>query len=80
MAAGHSLPRLHGLGRYDEAIAACEKSVREYDWWNAKLLKQRPGISIADFKALRLSNNPTFLQQTETHLFAGLRKTGIPEK
>jgi adenylate cyclase len=90
------------LGRNDEAIAACEKSVGELDWWmphlyliaaythtgdaakaaaeKAKLLQQRPGISIADFKALRLSNDPAFLQQTETHLFADLRKAGIPEK
>jgi tetratricopeptide (TPR) repeat protein len=89
------------LGRNDEAIAACEKSVGELDWWmphlyliaaythtgdaakaaaeKAKLLQQRPGISIADFKALRLSNDPAFLQQTETHLFADLRKAGIPE-
>ena len=46
----------------------------------AKLLKLRPDVSIADFKALRLSDNPAFLQQTETHLFANLRKAGIPEK
>ena len=46
----------------------------------AKVLKQRPDISIADFKAFRLSDNPDFLQQTESHLFAELRKAGIPEK
>jgi hypothetical protein len=90
------------LGRYNEAIAACEKSVGELDWWmphlyliaaythtgeaakaaaeKTKLLKLRPGNSIADFKALRLSNDPAFLQQTETHLFADLRKAGIPEQ
>ena len=45
----------------------------------AKLLRERPGASIAAFKALRLSDNPIFLQQTETHLFANLRKAGIPE-
>ena len=89
------------LGQYDESIAACEKSVGEYDWWmphlyllaaytqkgrtakaeaeKAKLLQQRPSISIADFKALRLSNEPAFLEENETHLFAGLRKGGIPE-
>jgi len=44
------------------------------------LLKQQPGITIADLKALRLSNEPAYLQQTETHLYAGLRKTGIPEE
>jgi tetratricopeptide (TPR) repeat protein len=90
------------LGRYDDAIAACEKSVAENNWWfghvyllaayaqkgeTAKaaaekiiLLKQQPGMTIADLKALRLSNDPTYLQQTETHLYAGLRKAGIPEQ
>ena len=90
------------LGRYDDAIAACEKSVAGDDWWlvhaylvaayaqkgeTAKaeaekviLLKQQPGVTIADLKALRLSNEPAYLQQTETHLYAGLRKAGIPEK
>ena len=90
------------LGRYDDAIAACEKSVVAEDYWiphaylvaayaqkgeTAKaeaekfiLLKQQPGMTIADLKALRLSNDPNYLQQTETHLYAGLRKAGIPEK
>ena len=90
------------LGRYDEAIAACEQvaSLGD-DWFNhahlvaayalkanvaraeaekTKLLAQRPGFSIADFKALRISDVPAYLQQTETHLYAGLRKAGIPEK
>ena len=44
------------------------------------LLKQQPGMTIADLKAMRLSNDPTYLQQTETHLYAGLRKAGIAEK
>ena len=34
----------------------------------------------ADLKAQRLSNDPGYLQQTETHFYAGLRKAGIPEK
>ena len=90
------------LGRYDDAISACEKSVAEDDWWlghaylvaayahrgetakaeaeKVTLLKQQPGVTIADLKAQRLSNDPTYLQQTETHLYAGLRKAGIPEK
>jgi tetratricopeptide (TPR) repeat protein len=90
------------LGRYDDAIATCEKSVVEDDYWlthaylvaayaqkgeTAKaeaekmiLLKQQPGMTIADLKAMRLSNEPAYLQQTETHLYAGLRKAGIPEK
>ncbi len=90
------------LGRYDDAIAACEKSVVGQDYWiphaylvaayaqkgeTAKaeaekiiLLKQQPGLTIADLKALRLSNEPAYLQQTETHFYAGLRKAGIPEQ
>jgi tetratricopeptide (TPR) repeat protein len=45
------------------------------------LLKLRPGYTIAEFKALNQKiNNPIYLQQTETHLFAGLRKAGIPEQ
>jgi hypothetical protein len=38
-----------------------------------------PGFSIADYKALKISDVPAYLQQTETHLFAGLRKAGIKE-
>ena len=45
----------------------------------AKLLTQRPGFSIGDYKAQRISDVPAYLQQTETHLFAGLRKAGIKE-
>ncbi|HEU0199325.1 MAG TPA: winged helix-turn-helix domain-containing protein [Burkholderiaceae bacterium] len=90
------------LGRYDDAIAACERAVGLYVWWehhlylvaayalkgdlaNAtaekrRLLNLRSGISIAHFKALRYSDDPAYLQQIETHLFAGLRKAGIPEQ
>jgi tetratricopeptide (TPR) repeat protein len=89
------------LGRYDDAIGACEKEASLADSWlphaylvaayalvgnatkaqaeKAKLLAQRTGFSIADFKALRISDVPAYLQQTETHLYAGLRKAGIPE-
>ena len=89
------------LGRYDEAIAACERGVALDDWWlphlyliagyalegdtgkaaaeKAALLQLRPNTSIADFKNLYWSDNPAFVQQTETHLLAGLRKAGLPE-
>jgi len=89
------------LGRYDDAIGACEKAASLDDDWfihvhlvaayalqgndgkaqaeRTKLFTQRPAISIADLKAMRLSNEPAYLQQTETHLYAGLRKAGIPE-
>jgi tetratricopeptide (TPR) repeat protein len=39
-----------------------------------------PRFTIADFKASRSSGNPLYVQQTDAHLFAGLRKAGIPEK
>jgi len=90
------------LGRYDEAIAACERHVALDDWWlphlylaagyalkgeparaaaeKATLLEFRPGTSIADFRKLYWSDNPAFVQQTETHLLAGLRKAGFPER
>jgi tetratricopeptide (TPR) repeat protein len=45
-----------------------------------KLLMQRPGFSIAAFKALRISDTPAYVQQTERHLYPGLRKAGIPEQ
>ena len=46
----------------------------------AKLLTQRPDASIAWFKARPISNVPAYLQQTEAHLYTGLRKAGIPEQ
>jgi adenylate cyclase len=46
----------------------------------AKLLAQRPDASIALFKTGRISDVPAYLQQTEAHLYAGLRKAGIPEQ
>jgi len=89
------------LGRYDDAIAACERSTALIDYWiphvylvaaytqkgdaakaaaeKAELLKQQPGMSIARLKAIRISNVPAFLEQAEAHLFAPLRRAGIPE-
>jgi hypothetical protein len=46
----------------------------------AEALKRDRDLSIARLKALRLWRNPAFLQQMEVHLFAGLRKAGIPEQ
>jgi hypothetical protein len=89
------------LGRYGDAVVACEREASPADSWTphahlvaayahlgndaktqaekTKLLTQRPGFSIADFKAFRTSDVPAYLQQTETHLFSGLRKAGIKE-
>jgi DNA-binding winged helix-turn-helix (wHTH) protein/TolB-like protein/tetratricopeptide (TPR) repeat protein len=90
------------LGRYKDAIDACEKAGTFEDSWTvhlylvaayahegevakaeaakAALLRRRPGFSIADLKARGTSNESAWLQQVETHLFAGLRKAGIPEQ
>lgn len=46
----------------------------------AKLLTHRPGFSILELKARRISDVPAYLQQTEAPLYAGLRKAGIPEQ
>jgi TolB-like protein/class 3 adenylate cyclase len=89
------------VGRYDEAIAAGEKSVALDNWWpphlylvaayalngdaakatveKATVLELRPDSSVADLKRLYWSDNPTFVQQAEAHLLAGLRKAGFPE-
>jgi tetratricopeptide (TPR) repeat protein len=94
------------LGRYNDAIDACEKAASAGDLYyrrmsphmwlasayalqgndvraqseKAKLLAQWPQASIAQFKANPISDVPAYLQQTEAHLYAGLRKAGIPER
>jgi tetratricopeptide (TPR) repeat protein len=68
-------PHVFLVGAYaqmgDMAKAAAQK---------AEALKRDPNLSIARLKALPLWRHPTFLQQMEAHLFAGLRKAGIPEQ
>jgi TolB-like protein/tetratricopeptide (TPR) repeat protein len=90
------------LGRYDAAIAACERSLALGDYWftyvlllgayakkgdmvraeavKQELLKRQPEISIAKLKAPGIWSHPAYQQQREAHLYAGLRKVGIPEK
>jgi tetratricopeptide (TPR) repeat protein len=46
----------------------------------AQLLKLEPDISLARLKAGRIWTNPLYQQQREAHLYAGLRKVGIPEQ
>jgi adenylate cyclase len=65
---------------YLVAAYAHEGEVAKAEAAKAALLRRRPGLSIADVKATRTSNEPAYLQQVETHLFAGLRKAGIPER
>ena len=90
------------LGRYADAIAACEKQLALGDSRSAQmylvaayalqgdaerartqkaiLLSRKPDFSIARHKALRISDRPAYLEQVEGHLYAGLRKAGIPEQ
>ena len=90
------------LGRYDAAIAACERSLALEDYWltyvfllgayaqkgdkvraeavKQELLKRQPRISIARLKAPGVWAHPAYQQQREAHLYAGLRKIGIPEQ
>ena len=89
------------LGRYEDAIADCQKALANQDSWfehallaaayaqmgqldlagaeRDRLLRLRSWFSIADEKAGEVSDDPTYLQQTEAHYYAGLRKAGIPE-
>ena len=46
----------------------------------AQVLKYQPGLTIARLKAIRISDNPMFWQQTEVYVFSGLRKEGISEQ
>jgi tetratricopeptide (TPR) repeat protein len=68
-------PHVFLVGAYaqkgDMAKAAAEK---------AEAMKRDRDLSIARLKALRLWRNPVFSQQLEAHLFAGLRKAGVPEQ
>jgi tetratricopeptide (TPR) repeat protein len=91
------------LGRYDQAIAACEKGLALNDHWlkylfllgasaqkgdmaraeaaKAELLKRKPDVSIARLKSeTPFWSNPLYQQQREAHLYAGLRKAGIPKQ
>ncbi|HXT03394.1 MAG TPA: adenylate/guanylate cyclase domain-containing protein [Casimicrobiaceae bacterium] len=89
------------LGRYGDAVAACERAATENDWWlnqvylcaayaqhgdiakairskNA-LLKQQPDYTIDRYRRTYAASSPTFLEQVEQHLAAGLREAGLPE-
>jgi tetratricopeptide (TPR) repeat protein len=44
------------------------------------LLKQKPGYTIARYRATYQSATPPFFELVDRHLAAGLRKAGIPEK
>ena len=44
-----------------------------------ELMRRVPEFTIARFKAKQWSTHPTWVQQTEEHLIAGLRMAGVPE-
>jgi len=44
-----------------------------------ELMRYVPEFTIARFKAKQWSTHSTWVQQTEEHLIAGLRKAGVPE-
>jgi class 3 adenylate cyclase/TolB-like protein len=89
------------LGRYAEAIDACERATTSAPDWpdymlltaayamagdmtraakaRAELLRREPRFSIRWVRALAGEPAPRAAQQREQHLFAGLRKAGIPE-
>jgi len=46
----------------------------------AQLLNRNPGYTIARFRAVRASDANAYWEQVETHMIAGLRKAGVPEK
>ena len=46
----------------------------------ARLHKLQPVITIKRLKAMRVSDNPIYIQMAETHIRDGLRKAGIPEE
>jgi tetratricopeptide (TPR) repeat protein len=45
-----------------------------------RLFEQQPGMSVTRFRAHGVSNDPAYLQQTETTIIRGLRMAGIPEE
>ena len=69
------LPHLYLVAAYAQKGDSANTDVEK-----ATLLRLRPAISISDFKGLWYSDNPDFVQQSEAHLLAGLRKAGIPEQ
>ena len=45
-----------------------------------RLLRLQPIVSIQRLRAIRISDNPAYLQQSETHVLAGLCEAGILEQ
>jgi hypothetical protein len=46
----------------------------------AEALRTVPGLTIAQLRAKRGSDNPEYLKLAEKYWYEGLRKAGVPEK
>jgi hypothetical protein len=46
----------------------------------AEALRTVPGLTIAQLRAKRGSDNPEYLKRAEEYWYEGLRKAGVPEK
>ena len=91
------------LGRYEDAVIACERAAANDSWWTdqvylaaayaqlrdsaksaaakSALLSDRPGFTIEKLKTtMNWGGAPGYQQRLETHLYAGLREAGVPEK
>lgn len=73
-----------GAGYVINYAAAAAASAQRGDMekarrFKAQALANEPKLSIAMIKAWPTSNHPDYLRQVEQHLYAGLRKVGIPE-
>lgn len=90
------------LGRYDDAIAQCERSAGISRWWadhsllaaayaqkgesekaaaaRAEMDRLVPGLTIAALRSRRYSEESGYLERAERHVYAGLRKAGVPEQ
>jgi adenylate cyclase len=91
------------LGRYTDALPACEGAAARGNWWGdhvvlaavyfqlgdgtkaeiakTEVLKQQPKFTIEKFKSLEpATRSDRYLVPAETHLYAALRKVGLPER
>ena len=91
------------LGRYADALPACEGAATRGNWWGdhvvlaalyvqlddrakadvakAEVLRQQPRFTIEKFKSLEpVTRSDRYLVPAETHLYAALRKAGLPER
>jgi len=44
-----------------------------------EILRRVPAFTVSRLERKRMSNDPTYLHQMREHVYAGLRKAGVPE-